>query len=218
MSRVTGSSNFLGIANPTGALDITGTAVTVAAWVFPTSLTGRSTWAGKAAGDAGAINTTQYTLETSGSSLIAYVNGDTVTGGTLSTSVWRHIAMVKNGTGASALKAILDGSVTSGTSNASMTDGANDFRIGLNSQGAHPASGRVAEVAVWNVALTDAEVAALAKGASPLKVRPVGLAAYYPLWGVGEAGEPDLSGNGQHLTETGTVTVADHAPVGPYSL
>lgn len=42
-------------------------------------------------------------------------------------------------------------------------------------------SGLIAEAAVWNIALTDAEVAILAKGFSPLFVHPQNLVAYWPL-------------------------------------
>lgn len=44
-------------------------------------------------------------------------------------------------------------------------------------------SGRIAEVGVWNAALTDDEVAILAKGYSPLFVRPESLIAYIPIIG-----------------------------------
>ncbi len=42
-------------------------------------------------------------------------------------------------------------------------------------------SGMIAEAGIWNVALTDAEVAVLAAGYSPLFVRPQNLVAYWPL-------------------------------------
>jgi len=42
-------------------------------------------------------------------------------------------------------------------------------------------SGDIAEVGVWNVALTAAEVASLAKGVSPALVRPQSLVTYLPL-------------------------------------
>jgi hypothetical protein len=58
--------------------------------------------------------------------------------------------------------------------------------------------------AVWNAALTDAEVAILATGFSPKKVRPQSLVFYAPL--VREV--RDLVG-GVALSDTGT-TVADH--------
>lgn len=42
--------------------------------------------------------------------------------------------------------------------------------------------GDIAEVAIWNVALTDDEIASLSRGLSPLKVRPASLVFYVPLW------------------------------------
>ncbi len=42
-------------------------------------------------------------------------------------------------------------------------------------------SGNVAEAAVWNVALTDDDVAILAAGFSPLFVKPANLVGYWPL-------------------------------------
>lgn len=41
--------------------------------------------------------------------------------------------------------------------------------------------GRIAEVGIWNAALTDAEVKILAAGFSPLFVRPQNLVGYWPL-------------------------------------
>lgn len=46
-----------------------------------------------------------------------------------------------------------------------------------------PNTGLIAEVAMWNVALTDAEVSSLATGVSPLQIRPGSLVAYWPLIG-----------------------------------
>ena len=75
-------------------------------------------------------------------------------------------------------------------------------------------AGRIAEAAIWNVALTDSEVQALASGVSPLRVRPESLQAYWPLFAV-TGNAIDYSGKGNDLTDNGTVGVADHAPVGP---
>lgn len=46
-----------------------------------------------------------------------------------------------------------------------------------------PMTGAIAEVAVWDVALTAAEVASLAKGTSPCLVRPANLVRYWPIGG-----------------------------------
>jgi hypothetical protein len=54
------------------------------------------------------------------------------------------------------------------------------------------AKGNIAFPAIWNVALTDAEIAALAKGISPKKIRPSALKSYARL--IGASPEPDLRG------------------------
>lgn len=69
--------------------------------------------------------------------------------------------------------------------------------------------GRIAEAAVWDVALTDAEVAILAKGYSPLLVRPASLVAYWPLI---RDEDQDRVG-GYDLTAFNTPSIATHCPV-----
>lgn len=61
-------------------------------------------------------------------------------------------------------------------------------------------SGQIAEVAVWETDLTDAEVLMLAKGYSPLFVRPHKLIAYWPL----VRGLNDRIG-GYNMTASGTI-------------
>ena len=75
--------------------------------------------------------------------------------------------------------------------------------------------GRIAEVGIWNVALTDNEVISLASGNSPLLVRPLSLQAYWPLYGLNSP-EPDLAGSAFNMTVNGPAA-ANHAPVVPYS-
>ena len=72
-------------------------------------------------------------------------------------------------------------------------------------------SGDIAEVALWNIALTDAEAVSLAKGFSPLLIRPSNLVGCWPLI----RGLNDKIANNT-LTATGT-TVANHPGVfNPY--
>lgn len=74
--------------------------------------------------------------------------------------------------------------------------------------------GYVAEYGVWNVALSDAEIAALAKGYSPMMIRPQSLQHYWPLGGIysnSSSGEFGIRG-GTTLSETGTVGTTDHPP------
>lgn len=79
--------------------------------------------------------------------------------------------------------------------------------------GASPSSyfdGRIAEAAIWNVALSDEEFVKLAGGMSPTQVRPDGLVA---CWRVGGYQSPELDiVTGLALTVTGA-TAAEHAPV-----
>ena len=69
--------------------------------------------------------------------------------------------------------------------------------------------GRIAEAAIWNTDLTDAEIAMVATGLSPRHVRPGNLVFYMPLW-VDE--DNDLVG-GLHLTAFNNPTVEDHCRV-----
>lgn len=78
----------------------------------------------------------------------------------------------------------------------------------------------MAEAAIWNVALNAREVAALAVGVCPLRVRPGSLVGYWPLWGT-HTNEPDLhpesaDATRREMTNNGT-TAANHAPVMPFS-
>lgn len=71
--------------------------------------------------------------------------------------------------------------------------------------------GRLAEVGVWNVALSDEEVASLATGVSPLLVRPHALVSYVPVFGRASP-EVDMV-RADTLTVTGTAPVAPHPPI-----
>jgi hypothetical protein len=68
--------------------------------------------------------------------------------------------------------------------------------------------GQIAEVGIWNVALTAAEIASLAKGMTCDKVRPQSLVAYFPL--VRNLTEIR---SGLAVTNNNTATVANHPRV-----
>jgi len=70
-------------------------------------------------------------------------------------------------------------------------------------------SGRIAEPAVWDVSLSDDEIALLAKGFSPLFFRPQNLAAYWPLIALEDIN--DRIG-GFNMTAVNTPVTADHMP------
>lgn len=70
-------------------------------------------------------------------------------------------------------------------------------------------TGNLAEAAMWNVALSNDEVSLLAKGLSPLLMRPAALQMYAPLWGRGSP-EPELIGGGGGFVVTGSGASLDH--------
>jgi hypothetical protein len=67
------------------------------------------------------------------------------------------------------------------------------------------ADGKIADAAIWNVALTAAEIASLAKGISPRLIRPQSLVFYAPLI----RDLIDVKG-GLALTNVNTATVSPH--------
>jgi hypothetical protein len=97
----------------------------------------------------------------------------TITGG-----VWQHAAAVFSANNSKA--AFLNGANKGTDANTANVGTINIIAIGAFYNGAilGEYDGRLAEMAIWNVALTDAEVATLGAGYSPLFVRPQNLVHY----------------------------------------
>lgn len=122
----------------------------------------------------------------------------------LSSGTWHHTCGVEIASNSRAV--YIDGG-SKGTGTDSKTATVDAFRIHGGSAGM---VGQVAEVSIWNVALTDAEVASLAKGFAPPCVRRASLVSYYPLVRHDGATLLDTFGAAANATVTGTVTTADH--------
>lgn len=128
-----------------------------------------------------------------------------------SVSTWHHACCV--GTSATSRAVFIDGG-SKGTGATSLTPaGIDRIAIGrrlYTTSPDGPCDGRIAEAAVWDIALSDAEVALLAAPVSPVMVRPESLVFYAPLIG---RFDPEISTwdglAGGTLTVTGTVA-ADH--------
>jgi len=125
-------------------------------------------------------------------------------------NVWHHAAAVFRATNSRA--AYLDGG-NKGTNTTSITNPTGDFTT-LAAQQRNVVeqylSGYLAEAAMWSVALSDAEIATLAQGFSPLFIQPQSLVAYWPLVRLNAGGiQRDLI-EGNDLTETNTPASADH--------
>jgi hypothetical protein len=74
-----------------------------------------------------------------------------------------------------------------------------------------PLNGRVGHVAIWNVALTDQDMASLGVGVSPLRMKRDNLVFYAPCNGV-HSPETDIVG-GRHLTINGTLARGEEPPM-----
>jgi len=131
-----------------------------------------------------------------------------------SINTWHHAAMVQVTT--TDRSVFIDGGSEGNNTTSVIPAGVNLTRIGSRatlSVGVFM-SGRIAEAAIYDAALTNSQVAMLARGVSPFRVLPGNLVGYYSLPAfTGNA--IDYSGNGNNLTDTNTVGIADHAPVPP---
>jgi hypothetical protein len=73
-------------------------------------------------------------------------------------------------------------------------------------------NGNMADIAIWNTALSSGQISSLVSGIRPPSVQSANLVGYWPLDGYASP-EPDLSGNGNNGTLTGTARVLGPPPV-----
>ncbi len=132
--------------------------------------------------------------------------GSSATSGTVSANTWFHAAGAEVST-TERFCWLNGGSKATNTSTVSPI-GLDRTAIGMqrDSTPSREWDGLIAHVAVWNVVLTDLEIAILAAGVHPLRVRRNALIGYWPL--NGQSPEYDVMGTGINLTLTGT-TVAN---------
>lgn len=124
---------------------------------------------------------------------------------------WNHGVAVFNS--ASDRRAYINGGnkITNATTVAAIAEDNIGIGIVARTAQAFPFNGSIAEVGIWNVALTDNDVAALFSGVSPLMVRSAALVNYWPLIGQ-QSPENDVMVAAQHVTLTGT-TAGTHVPI-----
>lgn len=143
-------------------------------------------------------------------------NGIAVTSVGYSLGVWTHCAATF--TSSTSRKAYINGSGGTADTTSVTPSGIDRTMIGAiwsNSVIANATDGRLAEVGIWTVVLSDAEILALAKGANPATIRPDKLIGYWPVWGQSSP-EPDLSVGSHNMAVTGATLDTSHAPVGRY--
>ncbi len=116
---------------------------------------------------------------------------------------WQHACAV--GRSATSRDVYLNGGGKGSNTTSRSPTGMDRMRLG---DGTGEYAGLLAEAAVWNVDLSDAEVARLAKGVSPLSVRPQNIVNYWPLV---RSPYNDWVG-GFNMTIFGNPTVTGHPP------
>jgi hypothetical protein len=197
--------------------------LTIAAWLYPTSLA--TTIYGPCifytAGTGTSVTGFELLVTTAG--LIRARKEDAGTGSQSATSSalaingWYHIGGVF--TAANSRTAFLNGgAATANSTNIVFTNTPDKTSLGVlyrhdNSMSTNRSDAYWAEIGFWNIALTAADMLVLAAGYSPLMVKPEALLAYYPMVrGDANGDAPDLVG-GLTMVEQGTVDVQPHARV-----
>jgi hypothetical protein len=216
------STQYLSVAD-TAALDITG-AITLAAWIKSTGTYG-TVGKGIVAKYETGTNQRSYAmqLDSSGRVNAAFGSNGTpsgvrnIRGQTASGTNWRHVAATfvpSTTTNAIYLDGVSESvTVNSAGTVSSIFSGSANLWLGLVSTTSTASvdtyfDGLIAEVGIWNVALTAEEVASLADGMTCDKVRPQSLVFYAPL----VRDLVDVKG-GLTITNNNTATVANHPRV-----
>ncbi len=195
------------------AAPITALPCTLAAWAFhTTSATKAIISLDTAAGNARVA--LQFTTTPNIAAAQTDSAGTTVSGnsGTASTSTWNHCAGVFESS--TSRTAYVNGVAGSLNATANTFTAPDTVRIGatvISAALANYMNGRVAEVGVWNVALTASEIESLASGISPLMVRPHALVFYAPMLTT-TGNQRDWVG-GLSLAPTNTPTDIDHPAI-----
>lgn len=210
------TSNYLSV----GSAVSTTLPLTFAAWAYRTGgVTGNPVILG-IANAASSANQNYMCLQLDGSSTGGVRAGVNNTGtaafavstASSSANTWFHAAAVFASTTSRA--AYLNGA-NKGTDTTSKTWGSTPDRTGIGANinstigWNFVATGLIAEAAIWSAALTDAEIATLATGVSPLTVRPGSLLAYWPLIGQ-TSPEPNFINAASAMSITGSLSAAAH--------
>lgn len=153
------NTNYIEVAD--NALLNNFTAMTVTAWVFPTSFTAWGTVVMKTTSDSWNDGWGLASYRNGGATVRFFVNGFNVRTAAVSAPInqWTHITGSYDGTTAR----IYVNGVLSGTSNLAFTNSTSSLYIGNEVSGgtADEWDGRIDEVKIWNTALTGTEILAI---------------------------------------------------------
>lgn len=124
------------------------------------------------------------------------------------TGSWCHVAAVFASDTSRSIYLNGGGKATNTTSVLGFTPTRMTFMEYRNFSTLYPLNGKIQEIGIWNVALTDAEVYALSRAISPLSVRPDALGEYWPMLGR-TSPEQNMVG-GSAMTLNGTANQFAH--------
>lgn len=208
----------------TGASPVSSYPVTISAWFKPTTSHNGTLLDLTHASDNNRIAlVTDVAGTLSLFSATAGTSAGATSSGTYTTGVWNHAIGVVSGAASRAV--LLNGAGGGSNATSIATTGCGRTYVGsLFANGAHTAgyyfNGLISNVAVWNVALSSEEQAALAAGADPRLVRPTALVSYLPLLGRSTLEEDWVNSTLIGLANNSTTASQDNPriafPPGPY--
>ncbi len=179
---VRASSQYLEIA---GRTPVIAAPLTMACWIYTDDVTVNQI----VMSTSRAADNQRFNLQVAGSvggDPIRWIVADTgteiaATSTGVTVNTWHHACGVE--VSSTDHSAFIDGGSKVTATDDRTPNGQADFSIGrfggLTAGG--NMSGRIAEPTVWNIALSDLEVALLAAGVHPFKIRPQNIVAYFPL-------------------------------------
>lgn len=189
---------------------VTATPLTISAWVNPDAVGAQDYIVHL--GDATLTTVTQcFALRIDASGQVNFYCADTAgnsaittnTSATMTATAWNHAVGIS--TAANSRRSVLNGNwAESGTSATSRTPtGITDCTIGTFPNNGTPTNewdGYIGHVAIWDMALSQANVEALYAGANPLTIESANLVAYWPLTNSGAVGEDVVGANSLTLS------------------
>lgn len=194
----------------TASAPASGTPMTIACWLRPTN--SNSTIAAVSVGQTSASHRNQVFVQANtiyiaaqGAALAQISSAES----TAFNNVWTHSAGVfTSATSRTVYKN--GGNSATDTTNIGSQNAFASVLVGARDNGSIGLyfSGDIAEVGIWNVALTAAEIASLARGYTPAQIRPQSLVFYAPLC----RDLVDVRG-GRTLTNNNAATVSPHPRV-----
>lgn len=212
-----GGSRYLQYAGAS----LTAVPLTISAWCWTDSVGGLAQTIVDLKASGAATNREEFKLLIAGTTDFVQMvtsdgsgSGTAATSTTITASTWFHACGVTSA--ANSRAAYLNGG-GKGTNTGNRTPtGVNQTTVGMQGGTANNlpfglagGNGYIAEVAIWNVALTDADVTTLALGVHPFLVRPDALVDYWPLMGR-YSPEINLKSNTRVLTVNGALVQFPH--------